>query len=61
MLIANKKTIVKDVDDGLAFKEQPGKISVLTAELPKHWAATPHRSFDKYMEKEIFVVKKPLI
>lgn len=25
MLIANKKTIVKDVDDGLAFKEQPGK------------------------------------
>lgn len=45
----------------LPLKNSREKISVLTAELPKQWAATPHRSFDKYIEKGIFVVKKPLI
>jgi hypothetical protein len=42
---SNKKTIAKRFDDGLAFYRTTGGAlrHVLTAVLPRFWAATPHR------------------
>jgi phosphotransferase system IIA component len=42
--LKQKTTAKKIFDDGLAFYRTAGKISVLTAGLPKKRAATPHRS-----------------